>query len=201
MKSLKIGKRHPLLLYRRLMDRIWTTCLLIGLLLSSIWGANRFFSLSLITEQNGIWLWVALAVLTGIAVFAILGRYAAYVQARQDHLRLITPFLQLRISYRRIRSIHPAEFQQLFPPDKTGWSQRRFLEPFLGKTAVVIDLHGYPMAPAILKVFLAPQMLSSHSPGFVLLVPDWMAFTTELDSMRAAWLAAQSPRSERGRFR
>lgn len=59
------GTRHPLLLYRRTMDRLWPVTLLMGLLLAALWGWTLF-----------------------------------------SDLRLVTPFLRINISYRRIRSVH-----------------------------------------------------------------------------------------------
>lgn len=111
----------------------------------------------------------------------------AFVQARQDHLRLITPFLMLRISYRRVRSVHPADLQQLYPPAKANWSQQNYLAPLYTKTALVVELQGYPMSPTILRLFLAPQMLLQQTPGLVLLVPNWMALSTEVDTLRSIW--------------
>jgi hypothetical protein len=65
------------------------------------------------------------------------------------------------------------------------------LDPFYGRTAVVVELSDYPMNPRIMRFFLAPQMFSPRSKGLVFLVPDWMAFSTELDSFWGAWLQSQ----------
>jgi P2-related tail formation protein len=43
-------------------------------------------------------------------------------------------------------------------------------------------------------------MFSPQSSGFVFVVPDWMAFSTEVDSFRSAWMQAQKRRiSKRSR--
>jgi hypothetical protein len=94
--------------------------------------------------------------------------------------------------------VHPTLVQQLFPPGESSWAQRSFLEPFYGKTAVVIELHGYPMSPALLKLFLPAQMFSPQFTGFVILVPDWMKMSTELDSFYGAWLQTQGVRAKPG---
>jgi len=99
--------------------------------------------------------------------------------------------LRMNISYRRMRNSHPAVFTQLFPPDKASWAQRNLLAPFYGRTAVLVELTEYPMSPRVMRFFLAPQMFSPRSKGLVFLVPDWMAFSTELDSFRGAWLQSQ----------
>jgi len=108
----------------------------------------------------------------------------------------VTPFLRLNISFRRMRSAHPALLQQLFPPQSAKWAQRRFLEPFYGKTVLVIELKGYPLSPFLLRLFLPEQMFSTRSEGLVILTDDWMKFSTELDSMHGNWLQAQKNKTK-----
>jgi hypothetical protein len=122
----------------------------------------------------------------------------AYLQIYSNYLSVVTPFLRLKISFRRVRSIHPTLVQQLFPPNESSWSQRSFLEPFYGKTAVVVELTDYPMNPALLRLFLPAQMFSPHFIGLVFLVPDWMKLSTELDSVYGAWLQGQGGRAKPG---
>ena len=198
-KSRKTGARYPLLLYKRVMSRLWVSTLLLGLLLLVVWGWGWFYVTPLIESGDNNWLAVAAIVLLAFSLFAFFGRNMAYVQARRDHLRLVTPFLRTNISYRRMQNSKPAVFQQLFPPKEASWAQRRLLEPFYGKTAVVVDLSSYPMSRGLMRLFLAPQMFSPRSKGLVFLVPDWMAFSTELDSMKGAWLnsADRKPMSKR----
>jgi len=189
------GKRHPLLFYRRAMDRLWVATLFLGIILGGVWVWFWMSDTPLITPGNETWILAGSVAALGFTVFAYIARRAAYVQPRRDHLRLVTPFLRMNISYRRIRSVHPASFQQLFPPGKASWAQRSFLEPFYGRTAVVIELTSYPMSPGLLRFFLAPQMFSPQSTGFVILVPDWMEFSTELDTFRSA--RVQAPTGKR----
>ncbi|MCX8061861.1 MAG: hypothetical protein N3D16_04715 [Anaerolineales bacterium] len=189
MKRARLGKRYPLLMYRRTLDRLWPSLFLSGAILLVAGLYVRFAPTSLEQDQAA-WLLISGALLLILSLFFILLRYAAYVQARTDHLRFVTPFLQMRISYRRIRSAHPAEITALFPPQRTAGSLRSFLEPFYGRTAVVLELNGYPMPKPILRLFLARAMFHPLTEGLVLLVPDWIAFSSELDSLRAEWLSA-----------
>jgi hypothetical protein len=199
MKTRKAGKRHRLLLYRRTMDRLWIATLILGILLGAIWLWFWVSEIPILDPGNEIWLLAGSAAALGFTIFAFVARQAAYVQPHRDHLRLVTPFLRLSISYRRIRSVHPAAFQQLFPPGKASWSQRSFLDPFYGRTAVVVDLISYPMSPFLLRFFLSPQMFSPQSTGFVFVVPDWMSFSTEMDSFRTSWMQSQKSRQSRRR--
>jgi hypothetical protein len=200
MKTRKAGKRHRLLLYRRTMDRLWIATLILGILLGVIWLWFGVSETPILDPGSEIWLLAGSAVALGFTIFAFIARQAAYVQPYKDHLRLVTPFLRLSISYSRIRSVHPAAFQQLYPPSTASWSQRRFLEPFYGRTAVIVDLTSYPMSPLLLRFFLSPQMFSPQSTGFVFLVPDWMSFSTELDSYRSYWMQNQKRRRSKRRI-
>ncbi|RCK74840.1 MAG: hypothetical protein ANABAC_1557 [Anaerolineae bacterium] len=141
-----------------------------------------------IEKAEAPWLLISGALLLILSFFFIFLRYAAYVQSRSDHLRFVTPFFQMRISYRRIRSAHPAEINALFPPQHISGSLRSFLEPFYGQTAVVLELNGYPMPKPLLRLFLTPAMFHPQVEGLVLLVPDWIAFSGELDTLRSQWM-------------
>jgi hypothetical protein len=123
-----------------------------------------------------------------LTAFAFFGRFMAYVQPHAQYLSVVTPFLRMKVSYRRFRSVYPVLVQQLFPPKDSKWSHRNFLEPFYGKTAVVINLKGYPINPSVLKLFLPSQMFSPRTTGLVIVVPDWMGFSTELDTLQGTWV-------------
>jgi len=53
-----------------------------------------------------------------------------------------------------------------------------------GKTAHVIHLNGYPLPPGLLRLFLSPFFFKDKTPHLVILVRDWLRFSTELDSIR-----------------
>ena len=181
MRSKKAGKRHPLLLYQRAMDRYFWPVLIIGILMLVLWwfgGATSFLPqvwLEILIFSAGV-----IAIL--MALFIFFARRVTYVQTFPDHLRLITPFLRVNISYRRIRSVHSSNMQQLFPIERLKGSEKSLLEPFYGKTVVVLELAGYPVSPTMLKLFIPKQMLIRKGTGFVLITPDWMALSTEIDT-------------------
>jgi len=199
MATRKSGNRYPLVIYKRLMDRLWSSTLILGLLLGFVWFWAWYGETPLIKIENDFWLLAGAVICLGFAAFAFLCRSVAYVQPRRDHLRLVTPFLRLNISFKRIRSVHPTGFQQLFPPQEASWAQRRFLEPFYPKTAVVVELTSYPMSPLLLRFFLAPQMFSPQAKGFVLVVPNWMDLSTEIDSFLGAWMQIEAHRKTAAR--
>lgn len=188
----KSGKRYPLLIYQRTMDRLWQPTLALGLLLAAIWALAWFTPIAILQPGSEMWLFAGAAGCLAFALFAFLARRVAYLQLHHDHLRLVTPFLRLNISYRRIRSVRSADFTQLFPPQKSGWAERSFLEPYYGRTVIVVELSAYPLPKGLLRFFLAPQMFSRQVTGLVLIVPDWMNFSAELDSLVDAWRRSQS---------
>lgn len=192
MKSRRFGKRHRLLIYQRTMDRIWAATLVLGLLMAAAWWwSGDFFPL--FDQPFDTILIIGGVALTALAILIFLMRSMGYVQVGPDHLRIMTPFLRLKISFRRIRTTHPAEFAQLFPPSKSGWGERRLLEPFYGKTVLVLELSDYPISPAFLRLFLPRVMFSPQAKGFVLVVRDWMALSTELESYLGVWLQKNTP--------
>jgi hypothetical protein len=118
----------------------------------------------------------------------MLARYMSYVRAHADHLRVVTPFLRLKISYHRIRSVRFAEFHKLFPPQDFSWAEERFLAPYIRETVIVVDLDDYPLPYSFLRLFLPTQMFSPQGTGLVFIVSDWMELSTEVDSYRGEWM-------------
>jgi hypothetical protein len=186
MKQKNKGKRHPLLLFSRTMDRFILATLPLGLIMAAIqWPGLGFLPSS--QRTNDILLLFATFIVLGMAVVGIIFRKYAHVQARADHLRLATPLFALKISYRRIMSVHPAAIGKLFPVHEASWTERRFLDPYYGETAVVVELSGYPLSKKFLRLFLGSHTFLPHRTGFVLLVPDWMGLSTEIDALQGKW--------------
>jgi hypothetical protein len=192
MKKRKFGQRHPLLYYRRTMDRLWQITLPLSILLGVLWWQVRSRPIPLFEAVHPGWLLLGALVALAFTLFAIVSRPMAYVQTRLDHLRLATPFLGLKISYRRVRSVRPVRLEAIFPPRETRSAQRRLLEPFYSQTAVVVELKSFPIHPRLLKIFLAGAMFTPQSTGLVFLVPDWMAFSTEMDTYQESWRQSQA---------
>ena len=192
MKSKKIGKRHRLLIYQRVMDRLWPATLVLGLMVVAMWwwGGDIF---PLLPEPFDTLILAGGTVLVTLAFLMFLMRSMAYVQVCTDHLRVATPFIRLKISFRRIRTTHPLEFHQLFPLSKAGWAERRLLEPFYGKTVLAVGLSEFPIRQSVLRLFLPRVMFSTQAKGLVLLVRDWMALSTELESYMGVWLQKATP--------
>jgi hypothetical protein len=194
MKAKKYGDRHRLLFYRRSMDRVWKNTFALGLIMAIVGWFSLIKETTILGFSSTWWLLGTAVLAFSVSVFAFLARYLAYVQVYTSYFSVVTPFLRFRISFRRMRSVHPVLMQQVFPKNESRWAQRRFLAPFYGKTCLIMELRCYPLSPALLRLFLPAQMFSPQSAGFVFLVPDWMKLSTELDSAHGAWLQQESAR-------
>ena len=180
----RAGRRHSLVMYTRMMDRWWPATLFLALgLFALAWAVWSY-------EPDPLydWRWLTLssvgAFVLVVTLFIFILRKAAYVQPFSDHLRLVTPFLRLNISYKRVRRASSATISGLFPVASISNWQREILEPLARRTAVVLELNGYPISQTVLRFFLSPFFFKDKTPHFVLLVDDWMRFSTELESMR-----------------
>ena len=177
----KGGRRYPLVIYTHMLDRWWPAILMLGLALLGLawavysWGFEE-------------WRWLAFASIGGVIVFIglllLILRKSAYVQPFGDHLRLVTPFLRLNISYKRFQRASSANMGTLFPPNSVSKWQAGIIQPVAKMTALVIELNGYPMSQSALRFFLSPLFFKDKTPHFIILVNDWMKLSAELESMR-----------------
>jgi len=179
------GRRYPLLLYTRMLDLWWPLLLTLALgLFALAWAVRSYYP-----DPLSVWRWmtlVGMGVVTSLlGFFFILFRKAGYVQLFPNHLRLVTPFLRLNVSYKRVIRTYSATISGLFEnAGLKGW-KRELLFPLARKTAVVVELNGHPASQSALRLFLSPYFFRDRTPHFVLLVEDWMTFSSELESFRA----------------
>jgi len=183
----KAGKKYPLVLYTRMLDRWWPALFFIGLgLLALAWP---FYS-DLYTRLTVGWEWESMAGLGGgvilISLIMWAMRKSAFVQPRGNHLLVATPFLRMRISYSRIHRATSASMAILFPPKSLRGLKREILYPLFNMTAVVVELNALPIPASTLRLFLSPFFFKDKSPHLVILVQDWMSFSTQIESLRVS---------------
>ena len=190
------GHRYPLVIYSHMLNRWWPATLTLSLgLFGLAWALSRTWQ-----GQANPWA-VTVAVALGgfvlvVTLFLFIIRNAAYVQPFDTYLRLVTPFLRFNISYRRFRGTTTASMGTLFPPKSISKWRREIVAPLAGKTALVINLSGYPVAPQLLRLFLSPFFFKDKTPHLVILVKDWLRFSTELDSLRMGGKKQAAPKRQ-----
>jgi hypothetical protein len=181
----RAGHKYPLIVYRHMLNRWWPAMIVMGLGMFALayseyieplgkflpWRWQLFASIGVLAIFVGIFFWII--------------RYFAYVQPLPNHLKLVTPFLRINISYKRFKKTTATEMRYLFAYESmSGWV-RDIFSPLANKTALVIDLNGYPISPVLLRLFLSRFFFKDKTPHFVILVQDWMRFSSELDTMRS----------------
>lgn len=191
----RAGARYPLLLYAYILKRWALRILLLGVALLAcallVYVYPDRLPKGLLSPDAAFWIFLGTATFAFLqALFFLTVRHFAYVQPFENHLRIVTPFLRLKISYRRIRQASIVEVGRLY----RGRGRRlALLRPFLKSTAIVLDLNKLPLSRFALEFFLSPLFFPDKSPRIVLLVSDWMKFSTELESLRSLWQNAQRP--------
>ena len=178
------GTKFPLIVYQHLLGRWWTGLVAIGIAMFGLAYTEYIQPLGKFLP----WRWQLPAAVGVLAIFAglflLVIRRFAYIQAFPDHLKIVTPFMRVNISYKRLQRTTTTEMRQLFPrKSMSGWIWDIF-EPLASRTAMVIELKGYPISPTVLRMFLSRFFFKDKTPHFVILVKDWIRFSSELESMR-----------------
>ena len=181
----RAGHKYPLIVYRHMLSRWWTPMIAIGLGMFALAYSEYIDPVGRLLPQR----WQLLAALGGLSIFVGVFfwviRFFAYVQPYPNYLKLVTPFMRLNISYKRIHKTTATEMRHLFSlKSMSGWV-RDIFSPLANNTAVVIELTGYPISPVLLRLFLYRFFFKDKTPHFVILVKDWMRFSSELESMRS----------------
>jgi hypothetical protein len=190
-------KRYPLPLYERMLKRWISATFWIAVFVTGFGAAAWFFAPQL-SDFNVYLLLGAGAVAFLITLILFLIRKSAYLQLYPDDLRLVTPFMRVKVGYRRIQRTYTADMSNLFPPKKVRGMRWEILSPYIKNTAIVANLSAYPMAPWILHAFLSYFFFipKDKSPHFILLVDNWLDFSTDLESCRAAAIQYRPPQQQ-----
>ncbi len=180
----KKGKRYPLLIYEYTLSKWYPATFFIAIFLLILW----WFMPMYLPKPDEKWKDLLLLVVSGAAflltIFLFFMRKVAHIRPYKDHLRIVTPFLRLNISYKRILQTRPTDMISLFPASTLSDWQFDSMKKLLAKTALVVELKSYPMSRSVLKFFLSPFFFKDNTPHFVFLVENWMGLSTELESLR-----------------
>jgi hypothetical protein len=181
----RAGHKYPLIVYRHMLNRWWPAMIALGLGMFALAYSEYIEPMA----QFLPWRWQLFAGIGGLAIaigiFFWVIRYFAYVQPFPNYLKLATPFMRVNISYKRFQKTTTTEMRYLFSyKSMSGWV-RDIFSPLATKTALVIDLNGYPISPVLMRLFLSRFFFKDKTTHIVILVQDWMRFSAELESMRS----------------
>ncbi len=124
MKAIKSSK-HPLIIQKDAFDRLWKNMLPVGIFLIALYflTGREYPYLGFIPgvpAPYDLILIVSAPIILVIALFGFIARKFAYVQPKKDRIRVVTPFYQFNVSYRRVRSIRPMNFGEYLSKQKMG---------------------------------------------------------------------------------
>lgn len=174
------GKRHLLLIYTRLYRTWRNPALLIAIFAGVLWWFAPA-PLDQFLPQSALLATMIVSAL--LFVYAVAGERLTYVRCYPAYLRVSTPLYSLAISYDRIRTSRPVRFA----PSGVRWTQRWLVEPFIGHTALALDLQGYPVSKGFLRLWFNRYVLPGDFLGLLFLTPDWMALSREIEVYRGEW--------------
>lgn len=178
------GDKFPLLIYRR-----WGKMLrLPSLLIAVAAGVAWWYAPKIPLLAGHDWVPIVIGVV-GVLIFfySLLARRAAFVQCYPNYFKIRTPFLSVPISYRRILQTRPVEFHSQLSQADVKRTRRRLLEPYLGRTIIVLELKKFPSNERRLRRWLPWYMFASDVTGFVLVVQDWMALSQQINGFSDRW--------------
>jgi len=185
------GDKFPLLIYRR-----WTRMLRLPSLLIAITGGVVWW----FAPQSPVlapldWTFLAIAGVGAlIFLYSMWARQTAYVQCFPDYVKIRTPFMSVAISYKRILQVRPVQFHTQLPLTKLNRPQRRLLEPFLGYTAILLEMRQLPIGERRLRLWIPWFMSASQVTGFILVVKDWMALSRQVSAFSDRWVTRRQAR-------
>lgn len=175
-------RKYPLLCQRRASQRMrWKLTLLI-VLMFALGIYDQFTS---ILGPNWLWIWLALlAVVVLWFYYAVMLRRAA-IHIGPTYLRLQGPFHGRKISHDRIELVTPGKLDQHYSYKSLSPGERSALDPLYHRTCAFVELSSYPKAFKRRRWWFPRTLFGTRKMGLLCHVDDWMAFSQELESVRA----------------
>ena len=199
----KKGKRHPLLIFRQIyyprrFSFLFVSLLFVGLYAFLYLGPKEITA-PIPWPPSLDWLLLAVAVIAFIIfLFKLAAGRLPYVRCAERNIRIQTPFYPMFISYRRIKETRPNPFYEIFPKGKLKRNEQRVLDKVMGQTAIVVDMDGFPMSRALMRLWIPNLMFNPNGTGLVLWVEDWMTLNRELSDFKDRWRDQKMGRADSG---
>lgn len=174
--------KYPLLYQRRVSQRMsWK----LALLIASMLALGIYDQFTSVLGSNWLFLWLALlATVVLWFYYAVMLRRAA-IHIAPTHLRLQGPFYGRKISHDRIEIITPGKLDQHYNYKRLSAGERSLLDPLYHRTCAFIEMSSYPKAFKRRRWWFPRTLFGTRKKGLLCYVDDWMAFSQELESVRA----------------
>lgn len=178
-----VGKKFRILFVTHSLTRIFRNLLFITVITLGIWWAAPYTP-GFFKPPNDVYLLWAAVVFLILMVLALFFRNYSVIQARPRFLLIRVPFFRLKIPYELVENVRMVLFKDLYDKKKMSWSQRRFLNHYLARTVVRINLNKYPMSHLLLSIFMPGYLLlpANKGIGFVIYTKQYLELSTEIDS-------------------
>ena len=195
-ESEQIRSRHlPLLVYQGMWESVlWPAILvLLGCVAMFAWNPKP------LRPYGFLWLIAAFLVVTLLAYRWWAKRWAS-IWIREEDFVIRVPFQKLVVPWPSVHVTRPTVLHQHFPRQAIQSRALEPLRPYLGNTAIVVELKEWPRPPDWIRRKFGAHFLAADGNGLVLTVEDWLTLHRALDAALDAWrIRHLPPPSERFR--
>jgi hypothetical protein len=178
---MKPGKKHQNLFVTHSMNRIWHRTGAVSILIWGAWWMAPYAG-SFLRPPFDLYLQYAGYLCLGVTLLAILLRKRGFVQARARFVRIGGVFFRVRVPYERIDNVRMAVFREVYRGVKLSWPQRRFFKKYYKETVATLIVNNFPLPAFMMRLLLPGYLFLPRGTGFLVLVKDYVAFNTEVDS-------------------
>jgi len=191
-------KKHSLIIVdvvrKRMARNLFWLLLLVGLIGLADW---YFYILA---DKFWHWVWVAFVVLFIIWVYYAFLMRRVSIQVHSGYLYLQGPLRGFRISYGRITTATSTNMAQHFNQESLSKRDYKLIEPFINEACLFVGLNGYPKGLNIgnRRLWLPDYLFGTTQPGLLLLVPDWMQLSRDIETARFHWQERRMKVGEQG---
>ncbi|MBN2045080.1 MAG: hypothetical protein JW757_08685 [Anaerolineales bacterium] len=192
------GKKFRIIFVRHSLTRIFRNLLFATVMVLILWWVAPYTPGFFRPPNDIYFLWAAVLFMV-LMIFSLFFRNGSFVQARPQHLVIKVPFMRLRIPYDLVENVRMVVFKDLYDKKKMTWAQRRFLNPYLPRTVVRINLNKYPISPLLIQLFMPNYLIlpADKGKGFVIYTKQYLELSTEIDSrLNAARVGQAEPRKK-----
>lgn len=199
-------KRHRLLVYQRISERMRTIPFLLAglslILLGLGWLSTQDFmqqadtGLLSLLWTNKLYLMVILFVSGMVYIYGMLIGRVSHVQAGKATLQIQAGLLAINISYRRINQVRLSQVGVQYPADMLRGADADLLDPLLSTNCTLVDMRSWPTpGRGWLRRLWSKYMFGREGDSLMLIVPDAMILNQQIDS-QVALLQARSKQSQ-----